>query len=104
MSIEEINESSTDVPAEPAEINSTSAPAEPAEIKPEAAAASTSKWGMNRRKFLTAAALGTAAAAMLNKGSSGALRLGPASALAHDLSGYPCTAKDFSVGLGVIQN
>jgi hypothetical protein len=105
MSIEEINESSTDVPAESTEINSTSAPIEPAEIKPEAAAETTSKWGLNRRKFLTAAALGTAAAAMLNRGSGGVLRLGPATALANDLSGNSCTAGDVEiVGSGIVVN
>src|SRR6266508_4073281 len=105
MSIEEINESSTDVPAEPAEINSTSAPAEPAEIKPEAAAETTSKWGLNRRKFLTAAALGTAAATFLNKGSGGVLRLGPASALADVVTNVNCTANDVRIsGPGIIIN
>jgi hypothetical protein len=105
MSIEEINESSADVPGEPTEINSTSAPIEPAELAPEAAAENTSKWGLNRRKFLTAAALGTAAAALLNKGSGGYLHLGPASALADDLSGLGCTANDVRiVGPGIVLN
>jgi hypothetical protein len=105
MSMEGIDESSADVPGEPTEINSTSAPIEPAELAPEAAADTTSKWGLNRRKFLTAAALGTAAAALLNKGSGGYLSLGPASALADDHSTDPCTAGDIAVGeTGIILN
>jgi len=103
--MEEIDEPSADVPGEPTEINSTSAPIEQAEVAPEAAADTTSKWGLNRRKFLTAAALGTAAAALLNKGGGGYLHLGPASALANDLSGNPCTAQDVEIiGTGVVQN
>jgi len=105
MSTEEINESSADLPNKSTEINSTSAPIEPAELAPEAATEATSKWGLNRRKFLTAAALGTAAAAMLNKGSGGSLHLGPASALANDLSGNSCTAGDVEiVGSGIVVN
>jgi hypothetical protein len=103
--MEEINESSTNVPGEPTELNSTSAPIEPAELKPEAAAETTPKRGLNRRKFLTAAALGTAAAALLNKGGGGYLHLGPASALADDHSTEPCTAGDIEVGeTGIILN
>jgi len=52
---------------------------------------------VRRRRFLTAAALGTAAAALLNKGSGGMLHLGPATALANDLSTNPCTAQDVTV-------
>jgi hypothetical protein len=52
---------------------------------------------LNRRRFLTAAALGTAAAALLNKGNGGYLSFGPALALANDLSGNPCTAQDVTV-------
>jgi hypothetical protein len=60
---------------------------------------------LNRRKFLTAAALGTAAATFLNKGSAGMLHLGPATALANDLSGSQCTANDIRIkGPGVILN
>jgi hypothetical protein len=60
---------------------------------------------LNRRRFLTAAALGTAAAALLNKGSGGYLNLGPALALANDLSGNPCTAGDVEIiGTGLVQN
>jgi len=97
MSMEEIDEPSADVPGEPTEINSTSAPIEQAEVAPEAAADTPSKWGLNRRKFLTAAALGTAAAALLNKGADGLLHIGPLTALANDLSGNPCTAQDVTV-------
>jgi hypothetical protein len=52
---------------------------------------------LNRRRFLTAAALGTAAAALLNKGADGLLHIGPLTALANDLSGKPCTAQDVTV-------
>src|SRR6266498_1811228 len=105
MSVEEFDESSADAPSEPTDTNSTSAPNEPADLAPEAAAETTAKWGLNRRKFLTAAALGTAAAAMLNKGSGGYLHLGPASALANDLSGNSCTAGDVEiVGSGIVVN
>lgn len=105
MSIEELNESSADLPAEPTEINPASVPIEPAEVVPEAPAETTTKWGLNRRKFLTAAALGTAAATLLNKGSGRALHLGPATALADDLSGLNCTANDVRiVGPGIILN
>ena len=94
MSIEEINESSADVPAEPAGLNSSSAPIEPAEAAPEAPTTTTTKWGLNRRKFLTAAALGTAAAAVLNRGS----------ALAHTDTKSSCTAQDIEVSSGTIIN
>src|SRR6266540_3611798 len=97
MSVEEFDESSADVPSEPTDTNSTSASNEPADLAPEAAADTTSKWGLNRRKFLTAAALGTAAAALLNKGADGLLHIGPLTALANDLSGNPCTAQDVTV-------
>jgi len=97
MSVEEFDESSADVPSEPTDTNSTSASNEPADLAPEAAADTTSKWGLNRRKFLTAAAHGTAAAALLNKGADGLLHIGPLTALAKDLSGNPCTAQDVTV-------
>src|SRR5215207_6032239 len=62
--------------------------------------------GLNRRTFLAAAALGSAAAAFVQKTGPGlgGIRLGALPGFAHDLSNYPCTAQDFSVGLGVIQN
>jgi hypothetical protein len=60
---------------------------------------------LNRRRFLTAAALGTAAATLLNKGADGLLHIGPLTALANDLSNNPCTAGDVEiVGTGVVQN
>jgi hypothetical protein len=52
-----------------------------------------------------AAALGTAAAAWLNKGSDGLLHFGPMTALANDLSTKPCTAGDVEIiGNGIIVN
>jgi hypothetical protein len=55
----------------------------------------------DRRKFLKAAALGTAAAALWQKGPG--LSFGPAAAYANDLSNYPCTAGDVEVlGTGVV--
>jgi hypothetical protein len=59
--------------------------------------------GFSRRSFLKAAALGTAAAALMNRGG---LELGPASALAGaagcvDLSGNPCTANDVNITCAV---
>jgi hypothetical protein len=60
-----------------------------------------SEW--DRRTFLKAAALGTAAAALWQKGPG--LTLGPAAAYANDLSSYPCTANDVQVlGTGQIVN
>ena len=57
----------------------------------------------NRRTFLKAAALGTAAAALWQKGPG--LRLGPAAAYADDLSSLNCTANDVRiVGPGIILN
>jgi hypothetical protein len=61
----------------------------------------------NRRTFLKAAALGTAAAALLNKDALGNLELGPMSALADDLTSLGCTAKDVQLlnnGVGQITN
>jgi hypothetical protein len=63
--------------------------------------------GINRRTFLAAAALGSAAAAMVNRTGSGfaGLSLGPLPAFANDLSGKPCTANDVQIiGSGVVQN
>src|SRR5215207_2320341 len=64
--------------------------------------------GLNRRTFLAAAALGSAAAAFVQKtGGSGlgGLRLGPLTAFADDLSDFPCTANDVRIaGTGVVLN
>jgi hypothetical protein len=60
---------------------------------------------MARRKFLMAAALGTAAASLIGRTGEGVLQFGPLTALANDLSGNPCTAQDVEiVGTGVVQN
>ncbi|MBA2277227.1 MAG: hypothetical protein H0W06_05630, partial [Chloroflexia bacterium] len=59
---------------------------------------------MGRRTFLKAAALGTAAAALVHGGTSG-LRFGALSALADDLSTFQCTANDVRIiGAGQIIN
>ena len=56
-----------------------------------------------RRTFLKAAALGTVAAAVFNKGPGASF--GPAAAWANDLSNSPCTAQDtFLVGSGLVVN
>jgi hypothetical protein len=61
--------------------------------------------GVSRRTFLKAAALGTAAAAVLNTTNGGGFSFGPLSAFANDLSGLPCTANDVNIlGSGVILN
>jgi hypothetical protein len=58
----------------------------------------------SRRAFLKAAALGTAAAAVLGRGGSG-LRLGARSASADTLSNVNCTANDVRIiGPGIIVN
>src|SRR5918911_79247 len=55
--------------------------------------------GLNRRKFLAAAALGNKADGL------GGLQFGPLSAFAHDISTFQCTANDFRVrGPGRIIN
>jgi hypothetical protein len=63
--------------------------------------------GLNRRTFLAAAALGSAAAAMVNRvgpGLSG-IRLGPLPAFADDLSQFQCTANDVRItGTGQVIN
>lgn len=59
--------------------------------------------GWRRRTFLQAAALGTAAAALLNKEGPG-LRVGPLPAIANDLGSFPCTANDQNVGAGTVVN
>ena len=57
-----------------------------------------------RRGFLKAAALGTAAAALLHKGGDG-LQFGPLTAYADNLSGLNCTANDVRIiGPGQIIN
>jgi hypothetical protein len=57
----------------------------------------------DRRTFLKAAALGTAAAAIWQKGPG--LTFGPAAAYANDLSESPCTANDVVVvGTGLVVN
>jgi hypothetical protein len=57
----------------------------------------------SRRTFLKAAALGTAAAAVWQKGPG--LSLNPAAAFANDLSGNPCTANDVQIiGNGIVTN
>lgn len=61
--------------------------------------------GWARRKFLTAAALGTAAAAFLSKADLGGVRVGPLAAYADDLSSFQCTANDVRIiGTGQIVN
>src|SRR5215204_3634737 len=55
--------------------------------------------GLNRRNFLAAAALGSAAAAFVQKTGSGlgGIRLGALPAFADDLSNLPCTANDVQI-------
>jgi hypothetical protein len=81
---------------------------EPADDTTQPVAESQTKPGWNRRTFLKAAALGTAAAAFLHKsgdgGGLGGLSVGPLTALANDLSDYPCTAGDIDVGEGIVIN
>jgi hypothetical protein len=61
---------------------------------------------LNRRRFLTAAALGTAAAALFNKGGSdGTLRIGPGIVMADVLTNVNCTANDVRIiGPGIVVN
>jgi hypothetical protein len=78
----------------PDEIDETSQPVDeslPAIVEP------APHIGVSRRTFLKAAALGTAAAALLNSDNLGKLQFGPLSALAADFSTYPCTAGDIEV-------
>jgi hypothetical protein len=80
----------------------TPAPAGEAAADPVARALSSRAW--DRRSFLRAAALGTAAAALLNSDSQG-INFGPLSALANDLSQSPCTAQDVEIiGTGLVTN
>src|SRR6266498_5902888 len=63
--------------------------------------------GLNRRTFLAAAALASAAAAPVQKTGSGlsGVRVGPLPAFADNLSGLNCTANDVRiVGPGIILN
>jgi TAT (twin-arginine translocation) pathway signal sequence len=61
--------------------------------------------GVSRRTFLKAAALGTAAAALMNQTGGGGIQLGPLSAFANDLSTLPCTANDVNIiGPGQVIN
>lgn len=71
---------------------------------PEETPNGTPHSGWNRRKFLTAAALGTAAAAVVNRSREG-LHLGPLTAYADDLSQFQCTANDVRIlGPGQVIN
>jgi hypothetical protein len=98
MADKEVRDLSPELPEEPA----NSIP-EPVTEVIQAVVEEAPKKGWNRRKFLTAAALGTAAAAILNK--TGGFGFGPLDALANDLSGNPCTAQDVEIiGTGVVQN
>jgi hypothetical protein len=73
-----------------------------ADIGPVDDGALGSPW--NRRTFLKAAALGTAAAALWQKGP-GWKNWGPAAAYANDLSNKPCTAEDVEIiGTGIVLN
>src|SRR5207302_11035748 len=84
---------------------STNGASEPADDTSQPVAESQAKPGWNRRTFLKAAALGTAAAALINRVGDGGLSLGPLSALADDLSGLGCTANDVRiVGPGIVLN
>jgi hypothetical protein len=71
-------------------------------LEPVAEAESRPSW--TRRTFLKAAALGAAAAALINK-TGESPQLGPLTAYANDLSTLPCTANDVEiVGTGVVVN
>jgi hypothetical protein len=64
-----------------------------------------SQSGFSRRTFLKAAALGTAAAALLNRDALGNLDFGASSAFADDLSNLGCTANDVQLlGTGKVIN
>src|SRR5438105_12006245 len=84
---------------------STNGASEPADDTSQPVGESQSRPGWSRRTFLKAAALGTAAAALINRGGDGGLNFGPLAALADDLSGLNCTANDVRlVGPGIILN
>jgi hypothetical protein len=96
MSTGDNSDSFTDLTDEPADesVEITPAPVADTELQPI--------WA--RRTFLKAAALGTAAAALISKGPNG-LRFGPLPAAANDLSNKPCTAGDVEiVGSGTVLN
>lgn len=85
--------------SEPTEGFSDATAAQPAPAGSEP----TLSW--NRRTFLKAAALGAAAAALVNTDGAGRLHFGAASVLADELSGLNCTANDVRiVGPGIILN
>jgi hypothetical protein len=74
-------------------------PDEPAEAAPAQAVESPEETYLHRRKFLKAAAIGTAAAAFINKGAS----FGPLGAYADVVTGVNCTANDVRIsGPGII--
>ncbi len=99
---------------EPDDTRETSREIEEASAEPREAESSTVEQvrrvltsGLNRRNFLAAAALGSAAAAFVQKTGSGlsGVRLGPLPAFADNLSGLNCTANDVRiVGPGIILN
>ncbi|HEV8632806.1 MAG TPA: twin-arginine translocation signal domain-containing protein [Chloroflexota bacterium] len=99
MHADRSDQDNASLPPEPTEV---SAPAEEAPADPLAEAPRERGW--HRRTFLKAAALGTAAAALLNGDSLG-INFGPIAALANDLSDSPCTAEDVEiVGPGIVIN
>jgi hypothetical protein len=107
MCTDDTNESFAGDPSEPTEPTAEAAPDSPAS-GPSDLAPTPPRSGWGRRRFLQAAALGTAAAALININKEGAglsgLRFGPLPALANDLSGFPCTANDQNVGAGTVVN
>jgi hypothetical protein len=90
---------------EETEQSSLSEPKDPTETLTDTSDLTPSPQPIHRRRFLTAAALGSAAAMMLSKGKGTGLRLGPQSVLADTLSNVNCTANDVRIiGPGVIVN
>jgi hypothetical protein len=88
------------------EASSTAPPPEPVDRPAEQVRAALSS-AVHRRTFLAAAALGTAAAALVNRVGDGfgGISLGPLPAFANDLSEKPCTAQDVEIiGPGVVLN
>src|SRR5215217_8157779 len=70
----------------------------------EPAAPPASGFNIRRRGYLAAAALGSAAAALIGR-SGGSLHLGAMEAFADDLSQFQCTANDVRIlGTGQILN
>jgi hypothetical protein len=78
----------------PAPSDSETTQEAPSTTEAEAEAEPALSW--NRRSFLKAAALGTAAAALVNSDRLG-LHFGPVAAYADDLSGLNCTANDVRI-------